>query len=201
MQAQIDNLNIISNDEKERNRKKNNEKETEIKTLELNVLNLKSEKDFIQNELKQIKARFENLKTKEKENQFNFEKTLNDLEKENETLSNKFADVNASLNNCEKKYESTKSQLTKYEQLIDSLNEKVILLKREYKENHINLRKASHSLEIEIEAKTKLDIKCQQLEKNLNSNQEALAKYENYEKNLTTIQVKYKQMQSSLITK
>ncbi len=37
-----------------------------------------------------------------------------------------------------KKIEIVKSQITKYEQLIDSLNEQIILYKRDVKENEIN---------------------------------------------------------------
>ena len=136
-----------------------------------------------------------------RENLNNYEKTLNGLEKENEMLNNKCSDLNVTLSESEKKFDSIKCQLTKYEQLIDNLNEKVIILKRECKEKELNLKQISQNLEIETEAKAKLDLKCQELEKNLSSNQQSLVKLENYEKNIANIQVKYKQMQSSLVAK
>ncbi len=201
LHAQIDALGSQLNDEREKTRRKYDSKDLEAKALQANYESLKNEKEFLLKEIKQIKTRFENLKSKEKENLTNYEKTLNGLEKENEILNNKCSDLSVALSESEKNCDSTKCQLTKYEQLIDSLNEKVIILKRECKENQLNLKEISQSLEIESDAKAKLDIKCQQLEKNLNSKEQSLVKFENYEKNISNIQVKYKQMQSSLVSK
>jgi chromosome segregation ATPase len=173
----------------------------ETKSLQANYEALKTEKESCLKELKQMKIRFENLKQKEKENSIHYERTLNGLEKENESLNNRYADLSSQMDDCQRKHDSTKCQLNKYEQLIDSLNEQIIILKRECKENQLNLKQTTHNLEVELELKSKLDAKCQELESLLNFKQQALAKYENYERNISNIQTKYKQMQSALTSK
>lgn len=201
LQTQLDNLSSTHRDDLEKLRRKFDTKDVELKQLQANYDSVKTEKDCIQKELKQIKIRLDNLKSKDKENQANYEKTLNELEKENELLNNKNADLSASMDNTTRKFDSIKCQLTKYEQLIDSLNEKVIILKRECKESQLNLKQTVDNLNAEVEIKTKLESKCQQLEQQLDSKDQSLVKYEHYEKNLSVIQSKYKQMQTNLASK
>ncbi len=94
-----------------------------------------------------------------------------------------------------KKIEIVKSQITKYEQLIDSLNEQIILYKRDVKENEINYNQTCKNFESEREANIKLGTKCQQLEKILQEHQQSLAKFQNLEKNYNDLQFKHKQLE------
>ena len=67
--------------ERENFRKKLDAKDLELKSSQVKVDNLKSVLASSQKELKQLKVRFDNGRSKEKENLGNYEKTLNQLEK------------------------------------------------------------------------------------------------------------------------
>lgn len=198
MQHQIDEFNNQLSQQKETSRKELDKKEMEIKTLQLNFENSKTEHENSKNELNQTKARFETFKMKEKESNSSKDKNLHILEKENEKLNNKCLDLSKETNDWQRKYETTHSQLSKYEQLIDNLNEQLITLKREFKESQVNLNQITQNFEADRDSKLKLEVKCQELDKLNGELKQTASKHDNCEKIFTNIQSKYKQLQQSL---
>jgi len=81
LKEKIEEMNEQFSKEREKSRKKFDAKDLEFKTANVSSENLKSELATCQKELKQLKTRFENAKTKEKENLANYQKTLDQLEK------------------------------------------------------------------------------------------------------------------------
>lgn len=201
LENQIDLLNNQLKDVKNKHRKEHDSKEIELNTLKLNYDSVKIELASAQKDLKQLKTRFDAIKTKEKENQSSFIKSLAQLESENEKLNNKYLDLSKESEDWQNKYESNKCQLNKYELLIDNLNEQVILLKRELKENQMNLNEISQSYEGEREMRGKLEAKLQEVEPQISDYKQLIAKHENCEKNFFNFQMKVKQIQQSLNTK
>ena len=173
----------------------------DLKTLNLNLENLKKELEDSKNELNQSKTRFETFKIKEKDSNLSREKHLHNLEKENEKLANKCLDLTKEAGDWQRKYETTHSQLSKYEQLIDNLNEQLINLKRECKECHLSLSQMTQNFETDRDLKVKLESKCQELEQQNVELKQAASKHENCEKIFINIQSKYKQVQQSLSNK
>ena len=194
-------LNNEINQLHQKNRKSIDSKEAEINNLKVNNDNLKQELGNMNKELKQLKIRFDTLKSKEKENQFSSSKTISQLESENEKLSSKCFDLDKELIDFQQKYEAIKCQLSKYEQLIDNLNEQVVLLKREQKEQQMNLNQMNQSLEIEVDLKNKLDSRCQELEEQVQILKELAMKHDNCENNLIGLQMKFKQIEQNFIKK
>jgi chromosome segregation ATPase len=198
LKQQVDDLNAKLNDEKENHRKTYDSKDIECKSLRIQNENLKKELENSEKEISQMKTRLDCFKTKEKENQTNFEKTLRELEFDNEKLSSKCAEMNNEIIASEKKMETIKCQLSNYEQLIDSLNEQIIYLKRESKEIQLNFGQINQNYESEREENSKLITKCQHLEKILYEHHQSLAKYQNLDKTLSDTQFKNKQQESLL---
>jgi chromosome segregation ATPase len=201
LQSQVDELNEEINKIKQKYRKEIDAKDMDLKTNILNHDNMKQEYEINLNELKQMKTRFDTLKTKEKENQFEFEKSLNHLESENEKLNTKYLDVSKELIDIQNKYEITKCQLAKYEQLIDSLNEQVILLKRDNKEIQLNFMQVNQSLESQQEIRNKLETNCKELENQCNELKKFNLQHQNCENNLANLQAKMQQLTQLLETK
>jgi len=201
LQHQIDELNNQLSKQKETAHKDLEKKDLEINTLLLNFENSKNDLENSKNELNQTKARFETFKIKEKESNSTREKNIHSLEKENEKLNNKCLDLSKETSDWQRKYETTHSQLSKYEQLIDNLNEQLITLKREFKENQVNLNQITQNFEGDRDAKVKLEVKCQELEKLNAELKQAASKHDNCEKIFTNIQSKYKHLQQSLNNK
>jgi chromosome segregation ATPase len=201
LQSQVDELNEEINKIKQKYRKEIDTKDLELKTTKLNYENMKQEYDNNLNELKQMKTRFDTLKTKDKENQIEFEKSLSNLESENERLNTKYLDVSKELIDIQNKYEITKCQLAKYEQLIDSLNEQVILLKRENKEIQLNYIQVNQSLESQQEIRNKLEANYKELENQCNELKKYNLDHQNCENNISNLQIKIQQLTQSLETK
>ena len=201
MRVQLEQLTDQLDKEREKTRSKYDIKDLECKSLQVNIDSLKSDLVKSQQELEQSKTRIENLKIKEKENQSNFEKSLRQLEKENEKLSSECARMSSEHAGWERKFETIRCQLSKYEQLIDSLNEQIILVKRDAKECQLKAAHALQTLEVERETNLKLNSKCSQLEKIVQENHQSLAKFQSMDKNYSEIQLKNMQMQSLLNTK
>ena len=198
LQSQVDELNEEINKIKQKYRKEIDAKDIDLKTTKLNHDNMKQEYEANLVELKQMKTRFDTLKTKEKENQIEFEKSLNHLESENEKLNTKYLDVSKELTDIQNKYEITKCQLTKYEQLIDSLNEQVILLKRDNKEIQLNYMQVNQSLESQQDIRNKLEANYKELENQYNELKKFNLQHQNCENNIASLQVKIEQLTQSL---
>ncbi|CAF0906170.1 unnamed protein product [Brachionus calyciflorus] len=181
LNKEINELNTEINQLKQTNRKKCDAKDMEINNLKLNNDNLRIELANITKKLKQLKIRFDALKSKEKENQSQTSKTINHLETENEKLSTKCLEIGKELVDYQQKYESVKCQISKYEQLIDNLNEQSLILKRDQKENQFNLNQMNQNLEIELDLKNKLDQRCQELEEENSILKDHVLKHENCE--------------------
>jgi chromosome segregation ATPase len=201
LQHQIDEMSNQLSHQKESTHKELDKKDMELKTLQLNFENSKKELENYKNELNQTKTRFETYKIKEKESNSSREKSLHTLEKENEKLNNKCLDLSKEMSDWQRKYETTHSQLNKYEQLIDNLNEQLITLKRECKESQLNLNQVTQNFEADRDAKTKLEAKCQELEKRNEEFKQLASKHDNCEKIFANIQCKYKQIQQLLSSK
>lgn len=198
LQSQIDELTTELNNIKESNRKQLDTRDIELNTLRLNNDTLQIELTNCQKELKQAKTRFEGLRTKEKENQMNYGKTLEQLEAENEILNSKCLDLSKELAESKARYDSIKCQLSKYEQLIDNLNEQVILLKRELKEHQMDFAQINQNYDLEVELKGKLESKCHDLEKQLVDLKEISNRHEKCEKVITDIKSKLSQTELTL---
>jgi len=117
---------------------------------------------------------------------------------EHKKLQGDYEDVTGDHEALKKKIEIIKSQIAKYEQLIDSLNEQIVLYKRDVKENELNYNQTCQSLESEREASIKLATKCQQLEKILQEHQQSLARLQSLDKSYTDLQSKHRQLEAVL---
>ncbi len=184
--------------DKERDRFRKNQ---ETKDVEFNCLRVKcdastADLETAQKEIKQLKARLDHVRTKEKENLHNYEKTLSTLEKENEKVANKCEEARVDAEASKKKIDTIKCQITKYEQLIDSLNEQIVLYKRDVKENELNYNQLCQSYEVERDSSFKLNSKCQQLEQILHENHQSLAKYQGIEKAYSELEFRHRRMES-----
>lgn len=186
------------NKERERFRKKQEAKDVEFNCLQVKCDASQGEVTNAQKEIKQLKARLDHVKSKEKENLSNYEKTLSTLEKENEKVSNKYEEIRMEYEASKKKVDTIKCQITKYEQLIDSLNEQIVLYKRDVKENELNYNQLCQNYESEREANFKLNSKCQQLEQILHENHQSLAKFQGLEKTYSELELRHKRVESEL---
>ena len=201
LQEQVDELQSELTKTKECNRHNTDAKDVELKALKANLENAKYELATAQNEMKQMKSRIEVLRTKEKENKLESDGTISQLESENEKLSAQCDEQTKELSQWQNKYDAIKCQLGKYEQLIDNLNEQVILLKRDSRENQMNVEQLSKSYEFEKDLRFKLEAKSKILEEQLNEKIEQLSKHGDCEKNMNSLQSKAKQIQSMLNAK
>jgi chromosome segregation ATPase len=196
LKAQIDELNTEMNSLKETNRKQIDQRDTEINCLRLNNDSARLELCQAQSELQQLKTRFESLRSKEKENQLAYSKTLDELEASNEKLNNKCLDFSKDLTDAQVKHDSVKCQLAKYEQLIDNLNEQIVLLKRELKESQLDLNRLGGNYDLECELKAKLDTKCQEMTKEMLDLKEISIRHEKCESLMADLSVKLKQSET-----
>ncbi len=198
---QIDELTKTADEQKNKFRKSIDAKDVEINNLKLNFENANLELTNSQKEYQQIKTRFETLRNQEKLNQENFAHTLQEMEKENEKLNNKCLDFSKKCSDSVKQAEAVKSQLIKYEQLIDNLNEQVSLLKNELRETKANLSTTTIGLSSESELKNKFESKSKELEAELNEKKAILSRHSNCEPVITDLNEKLKQITQNLTKK
>jgi chromosome segregation ATPase len=198
---QIDELRKELDEQKSKHRKQVDAKDVEINSLKLNLENARLELANSQKEHQQMKTRFETLRVEEKTNAESYARTMRDIEKENEKLNDKCLDLTKKCGDSVKQAEAVKSQLIKYEQLIDNLNEQVSLMKGELKETKASLGRASAGLNMECELRTKFEAKCKELEVELAEKKSILSRHENCEPAITDLNNKLKQLAQTLTKK
>ena len=198
LNEQLDEQRTILTEEKESNRKKIDSKEIECHAHLVNIENIKRNLILSQEELKQAKLRLDSLKSNEKENKSNYETTLSHLERENEKLHSLLSLKTNEAEESITKFDALKCQLKKYEQLIDNLNEQIITIKRDSKEIQMNFIQVCQNLEVEKEQRIKLEAQQATFQKEFNEGRLAISTNQNLQKNLITVQNKYKQAQTQL---
>lgn len=130
---------------------------TKISTLQSNLASL-------QRTAKETEFRLESVQNESSCQAKSFEQVA----AEKKSLQTKNLELGRELNEASKTKDSLKSQLKKYEQLIDNLNEQIVHVKRELAENQKSQESLKSSHNKTIQSKKELESKYRNLELDLN---------------------------------
>ena len=155
-----------ANEARSKHRKELDVKEAELRQTRVAMESVRGELDSCHAELKQMRARFETFKRNERESHSAYEKRVRELESEADKLTGRCLDLTKASDEWQARNDVLASQLKKYEQLIDTLNEQLLVSKRESADVQARIAQAKQSCEADAEAewRHKHEAKSKELE-------------------------------------